>query len=506
MKKVYLSLLLVVVGAGCSAKKWGGDTKLSAEAWQPNDVEDTNPPGLSLQWSASNDPVKLGDNLNYTYDQLPTSGEVEVTPWPGSYWAVYRDSINYKWDGAGSVSAPMKYKRAFRSTSDIESLVSARSGIDHAWGRKSCTTSADCSAGSSCARRSNATGQCIPTWWGICDAWSLAAVNTPEPKHSVTYNGIEFKIADIKALVTYSYTSGVSRIQLADRCNTAAENLSYDTAGSAETAACADTNAGTFHMMVANMIGIQKKAFIEDRQWDYQVWNQPVRKFKTTLDEEVTPLKANQLTGYFEATTTVDSKKDSIAANEWKAVGKYNLAAWTALTVEMTGTGDADLYVKMGAVPTKTSYDCRPYKSSSNEKCLISGQGEARVAYVYVRGYSATATYTVTLKKSAQSSTYTRNPNATSLRHVKMSLYYVNEPASLSNEYLTSVIDEYTTEERYEYIVEISSEGKIIGGEWVGTSKTSHPDFLWIGTDKAATTVSGISWSNVKKLMEAASK
>jgi len=33
------------------------------------------------------------------------------------------------------------------------------------------------------------------------------------------------------------------------------------------------------------------------------------------------------------------------------------------------GTGDADLYVKFGAAPTKTSYDCRPYVSGNSESC-----------------------------------------------------------------------------------------------------------------------------------------
>ena len=45
-------------------------------------------------------------------------------------------------------------------------------------------------------------------------------------------------------------------------------------------AACADTNAGTFHTVIANMIGIQKIGLVEDRTYDYEVWNQPLRAFK----------------------------------------------------------------------------------------------------------------------------------------------------------------------------------------------------------------------------------
>lgn len=35
------------------------------------------------------------------------------------------------------------------------------------------------------------------------------------------------------------------------------------------------------------------------------------------------------------------------------------------------GSGDADLFVKFGARPTTTSYDCRPYESGNTETCVI---------------------------------------------------------------------------------------------------------------------------------------
>ena len=33
--------------------------------------------------------------------------------------------------------------------------------------------------------------------------------------------------------------------------------------------------------------------------------------------------------------------------------------------------------------------------------------------------------------------------------------------------------------DRYDYILELDGERNIIGGEWIGNSRTSHPDFLW---------------------------
>jgi Subtilase family/Bacterial pre-peptidase C-terminal domain/Peptidase inhibitor I9 len=52
------------------------------------------------------------------------------------------------------------------------------------------------------------------------------------------------------------------------------------------------------------------------------------------------------------------------------------------------GTGDADLYVKKGAVPTTSSYDCRPYDSGNTESCDMSSFG-AGTYYIMVYGYRA---------------------------------------------------------------------------------------------------------------------
>ncbi|MCT7945494.1 S8 family peptidase [Shewanella septentrionalis] len=52
-----------------------------------------------------------------------------------------------------------------------------------------------------------------------------------------------------------------------------------------------------------------------------------------------------------------------------------------------SGTGDVDLYVKAGTVPTTTSYDCRPYKNGNNESCSITVT-QAGTYHVMLRGYA----------------------------------------------------------------------------------------------------------------------
>lgn len=64
-------------------------------------------------------------------------------------------------------------------------------------------------------------------------------------------------------------------------------------------------------------------------------------------------------------------------------------AGMSSLTVTMSGgSGDADLYVREGAQPTTSSYDCRPYKSGNNETCTFTNPN-ATTWYISLRGYSA---------------------------------------------------------------------------------------------------------------------
>ena len=47
-------------------------------------------------WGASDSPSLLDPNFNYTFASLPTSGKAAKTPWTGSYWPTYQDSINVR--------------------------------------------------------------------------------------------------------------------------------------------------------------------------------------------------------------------------------------------------------------------------------------------------------------------------------------------------------------------------------------------------------------------------
>ena len=87
------------------------------------------------------------------------------------------------------------------------------------------------------------------------------------------------------------------------------------------------------------------------------------------------------------------------APNDFKTFGPFEVASGSKIDVKMTGTGDADLYVRRGDDVSTTQYDCRPYTGTSNEECnsaAFNASGPAKF-YVGVNGYAdSTVNVTVT--------------------------------------------------------------------------------------------------------------
>ena len=105
------------------------------------------------------------------------------------------------------------------------------------------------------------------------------------------------------------------------------------------------------------------------------------------------------------------------------------------------GSGDADLYVKFGSAPTKTSYDCRSQGATNTETCNIT-TAQAGTYHVMVLGYSAfsglslTGSYTAGGGGGGQTysngTDYTINSNATVDSPITVSGRSGNAPANAS--------------------------------------------------------------------------
>lgn len=504
MKTMNLTALALGLGlVGACATDDGGDDKPDQ-----SDVKG-GADGKAEAWGSSDNPALFNNNLEYRAAELPRQGQATNIPWAGSYWPVYEDSINKKWNGGDAAST--KYGKAFGVTG-VEDAVSRYHGIDAQSTRTACTTDSQCNAslGEACAKRDGQTsGRCIPTWWGICHAWAPAAIMLPEPKHPVTYNGVEFKVQDIKALLTLVHDRTESRF-VSLRCNAldSEQAISFDKYGRPNTGGttCRDTNPGTFHVLMTNYLGKQGESFVYDRTWDGEVWNQPLRGYRITEMTEVSALDANQLVGVTAEGGSTVERTGSAAGGAFTQVGSFPVTPGSNLTIVMSGTGDPDLHVKFGSAPSTSSYDCRPYESGPAETCNLTVPAGVTEAFVGVAGYG-TAASTFTLKITsggAIPSTYVFNDKAVKLFKAHMDVDYISEASSSTDGNLGTRIDQYTHHDRYDYILEVDADGKIIGGEWIGASKRQHPDFVWLPIRSTATTVAGgkITYANVKMIYD----
>jgi len=101
-------------------------------------------------------------------------------------------------------------------------------------------------------------------------------------------------------------------------------------------------------------------------------------------------------------TPTTETGSGSLAKNATKSYGPFAAVPGSVFDAVMTGTGDTDLYVRLGAAPTTTTFDCRPYASSSAEECHLDVTAAKPSVYVMVRGYTAsTFDLSMSYEKSA---------------------------------------------------------------------------------------------------------
>lgn len=512
-----LSIACISLGvAACDAAPPVEDVPGSAG---PVDVEkpsDGKQVGKADQWGPSDNPAIFTPDLNFKVADLPLDGEAANIPWAASYWPVWEDTINHRWAGASTDSPALKYGKAF-NVADIENKVSKNHGIAKYSTRTACTTDAQCNdkIGEACAKRhGESAGYCIPTWWGLCHAWAPASILEPEPVHPVTRNGVTFQPNDIKALMTLVYNSSTSKF-VSLRCNEddSQDEITYDAYGrpTGDDVECKDTNAGTYHVLLANYIGLRGQSFVEDRTFDDEVWNQPLRGYRITQQKEVTAQEANKLVGVTAAPGSVNTQSFNVSAlaqGAWHHQAAFTVVAGTTVKVETTSGKDIDLYVKVGSQPTASAYDCRPYDGTGNETCdVLIPAGQTKL-FVSINAYEGPADAQVKVSiptnNSGVPTTYLFNDKATKFYHVKLEVDYITESPSSLDGNLASRIDTYTRTDRYEYILEVDKDGKVNGGEWLGSSKRNHPDFLWLPTGRSSASIAGgaITYANVKALLE----
>jgi subtilisin-like proprotein convertase family protein len=272
--------------------------------------------GKADRWDFSNDPARFGLPLVFTLADLPREGRAARVPWSETYWPTTDDSFNHRWQGPRTLSPLEKYDLAFNGWQppagfmDLRPLT-AESCASGAWDRAYYDQLGPAAKYWS---RDKGVGRAIngfdddgdgrvdecddldgmEHWWGSCHAWTPAAILEDEPLEPVIINGVKFEVSDLKALVILMYDES-RQIAIGDRCELA--NPPRDASGRILDATCRNTNAGAFHLLMANLLGLQRRSFAEDRVSGREVWNQPLAAYRVTRQSEVDLATAIRLAG-----------------------------------------------------------------------------------------------------------------------------------------------------------------------------------------------------------------
>ena len=65
----------------------------------------------------------------------------------------------------------------------------------------------------------------------------------------------------------------------------------------------------------------------------------------------------------------------------------------------MDGSGDADVYLRVGSKPTKDAYDHRPYLDGSDENLKVKVK-KGDILYGMVRGFAPSSDFDLNIKSS----------------------------------------------------------------------------------------------------------
>jgi hypothetical protein len=223
--------------------------------------------------TGANNPRIMDENFELTLSRLPKSASLtEGYAWPSYYWANNRGGIAFRWNTANpqnfKYTSPSLAQLKMMNTSEINSLSPAEK-YDIFMSNYAYPT---------VKKNWGATSRRHPEWYGICHGMASAAVHHQEPDVvTVTNNeGIEitFYTSDLKALMGHYYAreSNTSVRQVGLSCNRLGAGR-----------ACKDVNAGAFHVIMTNQLGIKNESFVADIDRKHEKWNHAAFKFETQI-------------------------------------------------------------------------------------------------------------------------------------------------------------------------------------------------------------------------------
>jgi hypothetical protein len=255
------------------------------------------------KWDKSNNPsyfnIIAGGKMKLGMSELPLEAKLldDRFGWSESFWPSNKGGIAYRWNSPN----PTPFKFKLHTKEELKMMSE---------GQLAELSPAELYDISQADYKYSLTKKVLNTysekdlWWeGICHGWSQAASNYPEPAKTVVTNkdGIKvpFGSSDVKGLLAMhdAFNSKGIYARIGDRCAIEGKvpgeafeqdgDIGMPAPKDANRPECADVNAGAFHVVLSNMIGVFSKGFVADVDRFNDVWNQPVVGYESTLHEEM---------------------------------------------------------------------------------------------------------------------------------------------------------------------------------------------------------------------------
>jgi hypothetical protein len=429
-------------------------------------------------WDYPNDPGILDPSFVYEVSQLPATGAPANVPQPGWYWTTYQDSINYRWNG-GDLAPSEKFAYIFgrpqlMQTISLTSGVLSQSGL-------ACANSEECpGANVYCGQVNGAVGVCIPSWFGLCNGWAGFAASEVAPVSAVVRNGATFYPNDIEALMTLLYGDELDYREIGDRCDQTTPTV--NSVGRDTDLTCRNINAGAFHVLMANLIGLRSGRLVVNENASGEVWNRPVMSYSVTNTNpdgtipQVDAVTALELLG-------LDVKYVSLQSGI--AVAPYGQVG-SSFVVPASGGGQYIFYASGSGLTSLSIMDsasnavlCNSFTGGSIQECLVNLTASQQVDYLLTStSYKGAPSVNVSLVTPKADAPYVYNESASQFYFVQMSSQLTGTPsAPTSSDTGVPVGNPHL--HQYAYVLETDAAGNILGGEWVAGSKSDHPNFAW---------------------------
>lgn len=239
-----------------------------------------------------------GINIMTDFNFLPLRGKLsdDRLGWSETYWPSNRGGIAYRWNHPDP--QPFKYK--LYSKEELKRMNQKELGE---LSPAELYDIANSDYNYTVTRRAFGLYSTRDTWWeGICHGWAQAAINYPEPAPvTITNNdgiSVPFGSSDVKALLAmheaYNY-KGQKFAFAGKRCRVNGKvegesddrdhpsNRNFPPLELANSEECRDVNAGAFHVIISNMIGLLGKGFVADVDRFNDVWNQPITNYEAVI-------------------------------------------------------------------------------------------------------------------------------------------------------------------------------------------------------------------------------